>query len=112
MAPLSNAVRIHKTKDDQSRVLLVFLVSTLSAAVGRNGYYIASAWILVETGYGSASVATLLAIVGVIEFCASPLVGVVADRFDRRRLNIAADLSRFVVVLATACAILYLDAFL
>lgn len=85
-----------------------FLASTLSAAVGRNGYYIASAWVLVEAGYGSAGVATLLFIVSVVEFVASPLVGMMADRFDRRRLNVTADLSRFVVLLATACVILYL----
>jgi MFS family permease len=109
--PLSNAVRIHETPGDRSRVLLVFLASTLSAALGRNGYYIASVWILVEAGYGSASVATLLAIVSLVELVASPLVGTAADRFDRRRLNIAADLGRFVVLLATTFTLLYLDVF-
>ncbi|KUM24134.1 hypothetical protein AU467_06810 [Mesorhizobium loti] len=93
-------------------MFLGFLASTLSAAVGRNGYYIASAWILVDAGYGSTSVATVLAIVSIVELVASPLVGVAADRFDRRRLVIAADLTRFATMLATACALLYKDAFL
>ncbi|RUU06539.1 MFS transporter, partial [Mesorhizobium sp. USDA-HM6] len=79
---------------------MAFLASTLSAAIGRNGYYIASSWILVEGGYGSASVATLLATASLVEFVASPLAGAAADRFDRRRLSIAADLGRVLVTLA------------
>ncbi|CDX21572.1 putative transporter protein [Mesorhizobium sp. ORS 3324] len=111
---MSQACRNHcdQRPTAQSRVLLQFLVSTLSAAVGRNGYYIASAWILVDAGYGSASVAMVLAIVTMVELIASPLVGVAADRFDRRRLAIAADLTRFAMMLATACALVYKDAFL
>ncbi|TPM89628.1 MULTISPECIES: MFS transporter [unclassified Mesorhizobium] len=111
---MSNLVRIHhaKGRPNWSNPRFGFLASTLSAAVARNGYYIASAWILVERGYGTAGVATFLAIASIVEFIASPLAGVAADRFDRRRLNVAADLSRFVVMLATACALLYMDVFL
>ncbi|MER8713138.1 MFS transporter [Mesorhizobium sp. M1295] len=111
---MSNLARIHhgKARPNWSNPCLGFLASTLSAAVARNGYYIASAWILVERGYGTAGVATFLAIVSVVEFIASPLAGVAADRFDRRCLNVAADLSRFVVMLVTACALLYMDVFL
>ncbi|MER8844416.1 MFS transporter [Mesorhizobium australicum] len=111
---MSNLVRIHhgKGRAGRSNPCLGFLASTLSAAVARNGYYIASAWILVERGYGTAGVATFLAIASIAEFIASPLAGVAADRFDRRRLNVAADLSRFLVMLATACALLYMNVFL
>lgn len=111
---MSNLVRIHhaKSRAVRSNPRFGFLASTLSASVARNGYYIASAWILVERGYGTAGVATFLAIASIVEFIASPLAGVAADRFDRRRLNVAADLSRFVVMLATACALLYIDVFL
>lgn len=111
---MSNLVRIHHAKGraDRSNPRFGFLASTLSAAVARNGYYIASAWIVVERGYGTAGVATFLAIASIVEFIASPLAGVAADRIDRRRLNVAADLSRFVVMLATACALLYMDVFL
>jgi MFS family permease len=111
---MSNLVRIHhgKGRVDRRNPCLGFLASTLSAAVARNGYYIASAWILVERGCGTPGVATFLAIASIVEFIASPLAGVAADRCDRRRLNVAADLSRFVVMLATACALLYLDVFL
>ncbi|MGX9146351.1 MFS transporter [Mesorhizobium sp. 128a] len=111
---MSNAIHINADRRSsiQSGIWLGFLASTLSAAVGRNGYYIASAWTLVEAGYGGAAVATLLAIVSVVEFVASPLAGLTADRFDRQRLNIAADLGRFAILLTTACTLLYLDALL
>lgn len=108
---MSNLVRIHHAKGRANNPCLNFLASTLSAAVARNGYYIASAWILVERGYGGAGVATFLATVSVVEFIASPLAGVAADQFNRRRLNIAADLSRSVVMLATAYAVLHVAAF-
>ena len=102
--PVSNAIRIHDDKrpSAQSGAFAGFVAITVSAAVGRNGYYIACAWILVQAGNGSAGVATLLAIVSLVEVVASPLAGVAADRFDRRRLNISADLARFAVLLATA----------
>ncbi|MER9912126.1 MFS transporter [Mesorhizobium sp. M0050] len=111
---MSNLVRNHHAKGraERSNSGFGFLASTLSAAVARNGYYIASACILVERGYGTAGVATFLAIASTVELIASPLAGVAADRFDRRCLNVAADLSRFVVMLATACALLYMDVFL
>ncbi|MER8822715.1 MFS transporter [Mesorhizobium sp. M0991] len=111
---MSNLIRIHhgKGRPTRAKTCLGFLASTLSAAVARNGYYVASAWILVGRGYGTAGVATFLAIASFVEFIASPLAGVAADRFDRRCLNVAADLSRFLVMLATACALLYMDVFL
>ncbi|RWE37987.1 MAG: MFS transporter [Mesorhizobium sp.] len=113
-APLSNALQIHANLRSglQSRLWLGFLASTLSAAVGRNGYYIASAWTVVTAGYGGPGVPALLATVSVVELVASPLAGLAADRFDRRRLNIATDLGRFAILLTTACSVLYLDAFL
>lgn len=110
---MSNTTRIYcdKRPGARSRVLIGFLANTFAASIGRNGYYLACAWALVEAGYGSAGVATLLAIVSVVEFIASPLAGIAADRFDRRRLNTAADVGRFAVMLATAFSLLYLDVF-
>lgn len=110
---MSNTIRIccDKRPGARPRFFLRFLASTFAAAVGRNGYYIACAWALVDAGYGSAGVAALLGAVSVVEFIASPLAGVTADRFDRRRLNIVADVGRFAVMLATAFSLLYLDVF-
>lgn len=95
---------------DPSR--LAFLSSTLSVAFARNVYYLAASWILAERGYGSAGVATFLAVTSGVEFLASPIAGVMADRFDRRRLNAAADLGRFGVAFATPAALLCLDTLL
>lgn len=109
--PVPNTIRIYCDKQPaaKSRPLPRFLASTLSASIGRNGYYIACAWALVKAGSGSASVATLLAIVSVVELVVSPLAGVTADRLDRRRLNIMADLGRFAVMLATAFLLVHLE---
>ena len=110
---MSTASRIHHDKRPRLRssAFAGFVASNFSAAIGRNGYYIVSAWVLVQAGSGNAGVATLLAIVSLVELAASPLAGSAADRFDRRRLNIAADLGRFGVMIATACMLLYLDVF-
>lgn len=78
------------------------LLSTALGAFGRNGYFLTASWILVERGYGSAGVAILLAIVSATEFLLSPVAGLLADRFDRRRLQAMADFGRFIVSLATA----------
>nr|WP_189478853.1 MFS transporter [Mesorhizobium sp. M1E.F.Ca.ET.063.01.1.1] len=111
---MSDAVRIYhgRTPALPPGALTRFLVSTISAAVGRNGFYMASAWILVATRHGSAGVATLLATISLVELVSSRLIGEAADRLDRRRLNIAADLIRSALMLATACAILHQDALL
>nr|WP_180882712.1 MFS transporter [Mesorhizobium loti] len=87
-----------------------FLSSALSGAAGRNGYYLAAAWILAARGFGSAGVAAFLVIASVAEVVSSPVAGMMADRFERRRLNAAAELARSVVVFATGWAMLQLDA--
>ncbi|MGX8009036.1 MFS transporter [Mesorhizobium sp. ORM8.1] len=111
MPPVSNAIRICCDRRPGARpgIHRWFLATTFAAAVGRNGYYIACSWALVEAGYGSAGVATVLAIVSVVELIASPPAGVLADRFDRRRLGIAADVGRFAVMLTTAFSLLHLE---
>lgn len=110
---MSNTIRIYHDKQQGARLrpLRKFLASTLAAAIARNGYYIACAWTLVQAGYGSAGVATLLAIVSAVELIASPLAGAAADRSDRRRLSVVADIGRFAVMLATAFSLFYLEAF-
>lgn len=104
-------IRFHRKPNAWPLASIGFLASTLSASVGRNGYYITSAWILVEAGYGGAGVATMLAIVSLVEFVVSPLAGLAADRFDRRTLSIAADFGRSALMFAAAGATLYPDEF-
>lgn len=110
--PNSPLISCRKGATRRSRSFNWLLASTLSAAVGRNGYYIACAWILVAAGHGSAAVAVFLAIVSATELGASLVVGICADRLDRRRLNIVADYTRCAASLGTASALLYLDVFL
>ncbi len=86
-----------------------FLASTFVSALGRNGYAVACAWILIASGDGSASVAAFFAIVSVTELLVSPLVGCMTDRFDRRLVFIVADSVR---CLATAMMIFTSSAWL
>lgn len=81
------------------------LFSAALGAFGRNGYFLTASWILAERGYGSAGLAIFLAIVSATEFILSPVAGLLADRFNRRRLQAMADLGRFIVSLATASAL-------
>ncbi len=71
-----------------------FLASTFASAVGRNGYHIACAWLLIVWGHGSAAVAGFFAIISLTELVVSPFAGWLADRFDRRALYVAAEIVR------------------
>lgn len=86
-----------------------FLACTFASAIGRNGYHIACAWILVAEGFGSAAVAVYFAIISVTELLASPLAGWISDRWDRRLLYILADGFRFVAILALGAILLSTD---
>lgn len=79
-----------------------FLASTFASAVGRNGYHIACAWILVVSGYGSPAVAGFFAIISLTELVTSPFAGWLADRFDRRVLYVTAELARVLAASALA----------
>lgn len=72
-----------------------FLASTFVSALGRNGYHIACAWLLVAQGHGAAAVAVFFAIISVTEVLTSPLAGWISDRYDRRLLCLLADVARF-----------------
>lgn len=95
MAPLLH-IQIFMSRHLGSRGLNWFLASTFLSALGRNGYAVACAWILVASGDGSATVAAFFAIVSLTELLASPVVGWMSDRFDRRRVYILADTVRCV----------------
>ncbi|EYR82828.1 MFS transporter [Shinella sp. 838] len=80
-----------------------FLASTFASAIGRNGYHIACAWVLIVSGQGSAAVAGFFTIISLTELVTSPLAGWLADRFDRRILYVIAETVRVVaaIVLGT-----------
>jgi MFS family permease len=85
------------------------LASTFVSAVGRNGYHIACAWILVVHGLGPAVVAAFFAIISVTELFTSPLAGWIADRYDRRYSYIAADIVRLVGALTLAVLMIVVE---
>lgn len=78
----------------QTRSFNWFLASAFASAVGRNGYHIACAWILIVAGQGSGAVAGFFAIISLTELVTSPLAGWLADRFDRRTLCVIAETAR------------------
>lgn len=86
-----------------------FLACTFASAIGRNGYHIACAWILVAEGFGSAAVAAYFGIISVTELLASPLAGWMSDRWDRRLLHIIADGIRFVAILTLGAVVMVAD---
>lgn len=71
-----------------------FLASTFASSIGRNGYHIACAWVLIASGHGSGAVAAFFAIISLTELVMSPLAGWLADRLDRRILYVVAELTR------------------
>ena len=87
-----------------------FLASTFACAVGRNGYHIACAWILVASGHGSPAVAGFFAIISLAELVASPFAGWLADRFDRRALYMIAEIARVVAALILAAVLVTTNA--
>lgn len=92
--PSPSTVANSQTPTQVSRSFNWFLASTFVSAVGRNGYQIACAWILVEQGFGATSVAAFFAIISVTELISSPFAGWMSDRYDRRLLCVTADILR------------------
>ncbi|CAK7261632.1 MFS transporter [Shinella sp. YE25] len=98
-----------RTATQASRSFNWFLASTFISAVGRNGYQIGCAWILVTQGYGAAAVAAFFAIISVTELLTSPFAGWLSDRYDRRLLCVVADVFRFAGALALAVLLIVID---
>lgn len=92
-----------------SRSFNWFLASTFVSAVGRNGYQIACAWILVAQGFGAASVAAFFAILSVTELVSSPIAGWMSDRYNRRILCVTADIVRFAGALVLGLLLIVLN---
>jgi MFS family permease len=82
-----------------------FLLSVLLSAAGRNAYYVGAIWILAETGNSAGSIALFLVVCSISEFLASAPVGYLVDRFDRRRLCLAGDAIRIVILISTSAVL-------
>lgn len=83
-----------------------FLASTFASAVGRNGYHIACAWVLIASGHGSGAVAGFFAIISLVELVTSPVAGLLADHFDRRILYVIAEIMRVVAAIALGAIVM------
>lgn len=108
MAPMARA-EDRKSAEPASRSFRWLLASTFVSAVGRNGYNVACAWLLVVQGLGPAAVAAFFAIISVTELIASPFVGWIADRYDRRYVYIMADTTRLAGALTLATLVTVAD---
>lgn len=87
-----------------------FLASTFASAVGRNGYHIACAWVLIASGHSSGTVAGFFAIISLVELVVSPFAGWLADRFDRRMLYVIAEIMRVVAAIALGAVLMAANA--
>lgn len=85
-----------------SRTFPAFIASVFLASFGRAAFYLGSAWLLVEEGYGASAVAYFFGVVSAAELISSPIAGWAADRWDRRRLSVGADILRATIALTIA----------
>ncbi len=83
-----------------------FLASTFASALGRNGYHIACAWVLIASGNGSGAVAGFFAIISLVELVTSPIAGWLVDRFDRRILYIMTEIMRGVAAIGLGAVLM------
>lgn len=107
--PASSTVADPQSAPQTWRSFNWFLASTFISAVGRNGYQIACAWLLVAQGFSAASVAAFFAIISAAELVSSPFAGWMSDRYNRRFLCVAADMLRFAGALALGVLVLVID---
>lgn len=82
-----------------------YLVSGCLAALGRNGYLLAAAWILAQASDSAHAVAEFFLIASITELLASPLAGLAADRFNRTHVYQVTEIARFAVIVLTGLAV-------
>ncbi|GLU27579.1 MFS transporter [Brucella sp. NBRC 12950] len=76
----------------------LFLACMFFFSVGRNAFFVATAWIMLVATDSVRAVALLLIAGTVTEFVVSGPTGIIADRWNRQVVCIAADLARILVV--------------
>lgn len=85
-----------------TRSKILFLISMFVSSIGRNGYCVGMAWIVLTQTNQIQSVAMLFVAGAIAEFFVSAFAGFLADRWDRRVICVAADLARILIMLPTA----------
>lgn len=82
----------------RNRTYLANLIGHSISIVGDGFHSVALGfWVLQSTGSGTA-MATIMAVKAVVSVLLGPIAGTVADRVDRRRLMMAMDIARFLLV--------------
>lgn len=82
----------------QNRTYLANLIGHAISIVGDGFHSVALGfWVLQATGSGTA-MATIMAVKAIVSVLLGPIAGTVADRVDRRRMMMAMDLVRFLLV--------------
>ncbi len=82
------------------------MLSVFFASTGRHAYYVCAIWILADAGNSAGPIALFLALGSISEFLASVPAGYLVDRFDRRRLCVASDAIRILILITTSAALL------
>lgn len=79
----------------------IYLFCVLASATGRNVYFVLAAWVATDVSKSASALAILLALGSAAELLTSNVGGVLVDRFDRRFVCIACDLSRLILIFST-----------
>ncbi|AGS26462.1 MFS transporter [Rhizobium etli] len=87
----------------------IYLFCVLTSATGRNAYFVTAAWIATDVSKSASALAILLALGNAAELLTSNVGGVLVDRFDRRLVCIACDLSRWILIFSTGIAFSFGD---
>ncbi|WP_088676235.1 MFS transporter [Rhizobium sp. R339] len=87
----------------------IYLSCVLASATGRNVYFVTAAWIATDVSKSASALAILLALGSAAELLTSNAGGVLVDRFDRRLVCIACDLSRLILIFSTGIAFSFGD---
>lgn len=87
----------------------IYLFCVLASATGRNVYFVLAAWVATDVSKSASTLAILLALGSAAELLTSNVGGVLVDRFDRRFVCIACDLSRLILIFSTGIGLSFGD---
>ncbi len=87
----------------------IYLFCVLASAIGRNVYFVLAAWAATDVSKSASALAILLALGSAAELLTSNVGGVLVDRFDRRFVCIACDLSRLILIFSTGIGLSFGD---
>lgn len=81
----------------------------MASSVGRNAYFVLTAWIAVDIGHRASALAILLALGSAAELLTSNVGGAVVDRFDRSIVCMICDLLRVALMVSTGVGFSFVD---